>query len=53
MMYYNHNIHFLAAADAIKSAAELEANVKPHLKMMSMLEMFAPYKIVTLVRFGK
>jgi pimeloyl-ACP methyl ester carboxylesterase/tetratricopeptide (TPR) repeat protein len=61
MMYYNHNIHFLAAAnamkgryaDAIKSAAELEANVAPHLKAMPMLEMFAPYKIVTLVRFGK
>ncbi len=35
MMYYNHNIHFLAAAnamkgryaDSIKSARELEANV--------------------------
>jgi len=61
MMYYNHNIHFLAAAnamkgryaDALKSAAELEANVTPHLKAMPMLEMFAPYKIVTLVRFGK
>ena len=61
MMYYNHNIHFLAAAnamkgryaDAIKSARELEANVTPHLKMMPMLEMFAPYTYVTLVRFGK
>lgn len=61
MMYYNHNIHFLAAAnamkgryaDAIKAARELEANVTPHLKMMPMLEMFAPYTYVTLVRFGK
>jgi tetratricopeptide (TPR) repeat protein len=61
MMYYNHNIHFLAAAnaakgryaDAIKAARELEANVKPHLKSMPMLEMFAPYSLVTLVRFGK
>ncbi|HLA09024.1 MAG TPA: alpha/beta fold hydrolase [Pyrinomonadaceae bacterium] len=61
MMYYNHNIHFLAAAnamkgryaDAIKSARELEANVKPHLKAMPMLEMFMPYTTVTLVRFRK
>jgi tetratricopeptide (TPR) repeat protein len=61
MMYYNHNIHFLAAAhamngrfaDAIKTARELEANVTPHLKAMPMLEMFAPYATVTLVRFGR
>lgn len=61
MMYYNHNIHFLAAAhamngryaDAIKTARELEANIKPHLKAMPMLEMFAPYTTVTLVRFHK
>jgi pimeloyl-ACP methyl ester carboxylesterase len=59
MMYYNHNIHFLASAnamkgrfvDAIKAARELEANVKPHAKMMPMLEMFTPYAMVTLVRF--
>lgn len=61
MMYYNHNIHFLASAhamngryaDAIKTAKELEANIKPHLKAMPMLEMFAPYTAVTLVRFHK
>jgi pimeloyl-ACP methyl ester carboxylesterase len=61
MMYYNHNIHFLSAAsamngnyaEAIKQARELEANVRPHLKMMPMLEMFAPYPLVTLVRFRK
>jgi tetratricopeptide (TPR) repeat protein len=61
MMYYNHNIHFLAAAnamkgryaDAIKSARELQANVDPHLEAMPMLEMFRPYSIVALVRFGK
>ena len=59
MMYYNHNIHFLASAyamsgryaDAIKTARELEANVKPHIKAMPMLEMFMPYTAVTLVRF--
>lgn len=61
MMYYNHNIHFLAAAnamkgryaDSIKSARELEANVAPFLKAMPMLEMFRPYPIVSLTRFGK
>jgi tetratricopeptide (TPR) repeat protein len=61
MMYYNHNIHFLAAAnamkgryeDSLKSARELEANVKPHLKDMPMLEMFMPYVTVTKIRFGR
>ena len=60
-MYYNHNLHFLASAyamsgryaDAIKAARELEANVKPHVKAMPMLEMFMPYATVTLVRFQK
>jgi pimeloyl-ACP methyl ester carboxylesterase len=61
MMYYNHNIHFLASAhgmngryaDAIKAARELEANVGPHLKAMPMLEFFMPYTTVTLVRFRR
>jgi pimeloyl-ACP methyl ester carboxylesterase len=61
LMYYNHNIHFLSAAsamngnyaEALKQARELEANVRPHLKAMPMLEMFAPYTLVTLVRFEK
>src|SRR5262245_4965249 len=60
-MYTNHNIHFLAAAsamegryaDSIKAARELDANVKPALKAMPMLEMFYPYPLVTLTRFGK
>ncbi|HJS24540.1 MAG TPA: hypothetical protein VJ751_09305, partial [Pyrinomonadaceae bacterium] len=60
-MYYNHNVHFLAAAsamngryaDSIKSARDLEANVKPLLKAMPMLEMFAPYPLVSMTRFGK
>ena len=60
-MYTNHNIHFLASAsamngryaDSIKSARELETNVKPALKAMPMLEMFYPYPLVTLTRFGK
>jgi tetratricopeptide (TPR) repeat protein len=61
MIYYNHNVHFLAAAsaangrfaDSIKSARDLEANVKPALKAMPMLEMFYPYPLVSLTRFGK
>ena len=61
MMYYNHNVHFFASAnamkgrytDAIKAARELEAGVKPHVAAMAMLEMFVPYPIVTMVRFGK
>ena len=61
MMYYNHNIHFLAAAnamkgryaDSIKAARELEANVKPHLKAMPMLEMFMPYSTMSRVRFAR
>ena len=61
MMYYNHNIHFLAAAnamkgryaDSIKASRELEANIKPHVKAMPMLEMFLPYPQQTLVRFAK
>src|SRR5689334_6568560 len=60
-MYYNHNVHFLAAAsamngryaDSIKSARELEANVKPVIKAMPMLEMFMPYPLVSMTRFGK
>jgi pimeloyl-ACP methyl ester carboxylesterase len=61
MMYYNHNIHFLASAsafkgryaDSIKSARELETNVSPHLKAMPMLEMFRPYSIVAMTRFNR
>ena len=60
MMYYNHNIHFLASAnafkgryaDSLKAARELETNVAPHLKAMPMLEMFRPYPIISMVRFG-
>jgi tetratricopeptide (TPR) repeat protein len=61
MIYYHHNIHFLAAAsaykgryaDSIKAARELEASVQPHVKAMPMLEMFYPYPLVSLTRFGK
>ena len=61
LMYYNHNIHMLAAshagngnyAGAIKAARELEANVRPNVGAMPMLEMFMPYPLVTLTRFQK
>lgn len=61
LMYYNHNIHMLAAAQAeagnyagsIKAANELAANVGPNVKAMPMLEMFMPYPIITLTRFHK
>ena len=61
MMYYNHNIHMLAAsyagsgnyAGAIKAARELAANAGPNVKAVPMLEMFMPYAIVTLTRFHK
>ncbi len=61
LMYYNHNIHMLAAsfagngnyAGAIKAARELAANVGPNVKAAPMLEMFMPYPLVTLTRFHK
>src|SRR4029078_7131988 len=61
LMYYNHNIHFLASAsahkgryaDSIKAARELEASVARHLKDMPMLEAFRPYPLISLVRFGR
>ncbi|MBX3244306.1 MAG: hypothetical protein KF685_07600 [Acidobacteria bacterium] len=61
LMYYNHNIHMLAAshagagnfAGAVKAARELETNVRPNVKVMPMLEMFMPYHLVTLARFQK
>ena len=61
LMYYNHNIHMLAAsyagngnfAGAVKAASDLEVNVRPNVKAMPMLEMFMPYHLVTLMRFHK
>ena len=61
MMYYNHNIHMLAASHAangnyaasIKAANDLATNVGPNVKAMPMLEMFMPYPIIANVRFHK
>jgi tetratricopeptide (TPR) repeat protein len=61
LMYYNHNLHFLAAAhsmagrfaDALQAARQLENNVSPHVKAMPMLESFMPMPTLVLVRFRK
>lgn len=61
MMYYNHNLHFLAYshamqgryADARKAADDLSAHVAPHVKEMPMLEFFLPTAILVDVRFQK
>jgi tetratricopeptide (TPR) repeat protein len=61
MMYYPHNIHFLAAAhciqgrgaDAKKAADQLAAQVAPHVKDMPMLEGFLLAQPIVLVRFNR
>ena len=61
LMYYNHNLHFLAIASgmagdyagAIAAARKLEANVAPHVKQIPMLEGFAVTPTLMLVRFRK
>jgi tetratricopeptide (TPR) repeat protein len=61
MMYYSHNLHFLAVANAMqghyedaKDAADrLAAHVGPHLKEMPMLEFFMPTPTLVQVRFQK
>ena len=58
MMYYSHNLHFLAVAhamqgryiDAQKAAADLAAHVGPHVKDMPMLEGFMPTPTLVRVR---
>ncbi|PWT94052.1 MAG: hypothetical protein C5B55_03390 [Blastocatellia bacterium] len=61
VMYYSHNLHFLAIAygmqgrfnDAIKAARALEDNVSPHLKEMPMLEGFMTVTPLLLVKFNR
>ena len=61
LMYFNHNIHMLAASHAnagnyngaARAASELALNVRPNVKAMPMLEMFMPYHLQVLVRFHK
>jgi len=61
LMYYSHNLHFLAYADCMrgdfaeaKSAADkLVANVTPGIKEMPMLEGFLPTPMVVLFAFER
>ncbi|MET0649697.1 MAG: hypothetical protein ABW208_24045 [Pyrinomonadaceae bacterium] len=59
--YYSHNLHFLAAAhamrgnyaEAVKASRRLEANVSPYLKEMPFFESFMPTGLLIGVRFGR
>jgi tetratricopeptide (TPR) repeat protein len=61
MMYYCHNLHFLAAsysmggdfAHATQAADELAAHVAPMLRDMPMAEVYVPYPIFVRVRFHR
>src|ERR1700694_4948575 len=61
LMYYSHNLHFLAIAysmegrftDAMRATKQLEANVSPHLKDMPMLEGFMTVTPLLLVGFNR
>jgi tetratricopeptide (TPR) repeat protein len=61
MMYYPHNIHFLAAArcfqgraaDAKQAADQLAEHVRPHVESMPMLEGFLLMQPMVLVRFNR
>ncbi|MEP6741464.1 MAG: hypothetical protein ABJB61_03120 [bacterium] len=61
IMYYSHNLHFLAIAssmegryaDAMRATKQLEGNVSPYLKEMPMLEGFMTVTPLLLVRFGR
>ena len=61
LMYYSHNMHFLAFAscmngnfaEAKDAAAKLVANVAPGVKAMPMLEGFLPTPIVVLFAFER
>ncbi len=61
IMYYNHNLQFLAVAysmegrfqDAIKAAQQLEANAGPVVKEMPMVEFVMPTSTLIFVRFHR
>ena len=61
MMYYCHNLHFLAAsysmagdfAHAKQAADEVAAHAAPMLQEMPMAETYVPYPIFMLVRFHR
>ena len=61
LMYYSHNLHFLAAAygadgrfaAALRSTGRLEKNVDAHVKAVPMLEGFMPTRYFVLARFHR
>jgi tetratricopeptide (TPR) repeat protein len=61
MMYYCHNLHFLAASNSMagnfvgakRAADELAAHVGPMLSDMPVAEVYAPTPIFVLVRFHR
>jgi hypothetical protein len=61
LMYYSHNMHFLAFADCMRgdfagakaAADQLVANVKPGVKAIPMLEGFMPTPIIVLLGFER
>jgi tetratricopeptide (TPR) repeat protein len=61
LMYYSHNLQFLAAAlsmegrfmDAKQAADDLVDNVEPYVSDMPMLEWFMPVPTLVLVRFHR
>lgn len=61
LMYYSHNLHFLAVAysfsgryaDALRSAQQLEANIAPHIKAMPMIEGYNATSTLVRVRFRR
>jgi hypothetical protein len=61
MMYYCHNLHFLAASESMggnftrakRAADELAAHVDPMLNEMPVAEVYAPTPIFVLVRFHR
>ena len=61
LMYYSHNLHFLAFAasmdgdfaQAKNAAARLVANVAPGVKAMPMLEGFLPTPVIVLLAFER
>jgi tetratricopeptide (TPR) repeat protein len=61
LMYYSHNLHFLAVAesmagrltDSLGAARKLEDHVAPHLKAMPVVEIFMPTSTLILARFRR
>jgi tetratricopeptide (TPR) repeat protein len=61
LMYYSHNLHFLAIAytmqgrliDSVNAAKQLDGNVSPAIKQMPMLEGFLTVTPLIYVRFNR